>query len=106
MFQIGPDGVERLIAYTSRKLSKAESSYSITDLECLGIVFACRQFCKYMLPSEMNIITDHIALKSLVSAKELKGRLLQFTMELGEFDLRIVYQPRELHYLLDLLSQH
>ena len=27
-------------------------------------------------------------------------------MELGEFDLRILYRPGELHYLPDLLSRH
>jgi hypothetical protein len=65
LFQVGPDGIERPIAYYSRTLSPAEKNYCISDLEALSVVASCRNFRKYILGSETVIITDHAALKAL-----------------------------------------
>lgn len=42
------NGVERVIAYTSRTLSKVELSYETTRKELLSTVFGLKQFCQYL----------------------------------------------------------
>ena len=37
--QEGPDGKEHPVQYGGRKLKPAERNYTITDFECLGIVW-------------------------------------------------------------------
>ena len=43
-----PSGEDRLIAYASRKLSKAEQAYSQIDHEALAIVWSVKRFHNYL----------------------------------------------------------
>jgi hypothetical protein len=56
-------GNEFVIAYGSRTLKSAEAKYSITEKECLGLVYAIEHFKYYLLGNKFTLITDHIALK-------------------------------------------
>ena len=60
---------ERVIAYTSRSLNKAERNYGITDQECLAIVWAVKHFEQYLGLLPFQIVTDHSALKFLQTSK-------------------------------------
>lgn len=60
-----PSGEEKPVAFCSRTLSKAESNYSVIQLEALAIVYACRKFYQYLIGYEFTIKTDHRPLLSL-----------------------------------------
>ena len=49
----------KVITYTSRALSDAESRYSQTKREILGVVWAVQHFHLYLYGSEFIIATDH-----------------------------------------------
>ena len=61
------DGQEKVIAFGSRKLSKAEVTYCITRKELLSVYFFVKQFRQYLLGRKFTIRTDHRALKWLLS---------------------------------------
>ena len=42
--QVGNDGMDYPIVYSSRKLNKAERNYSTTEREALGMVFALQKY--------------------------------------------------------------
>ena len=79
----------RPIAIASRTTTKAEQRYPQIDLEALGIDFALRRFCNYIVgsPIEIQVITDHKPLCSIfngnhkgsICTKRIKWKVNQTT---------------------------
>ena len=79
----------RAIYYASITFNEAQESYSTTEKEMLAIVFACEKFRPYILGSHVIVLTDHAAIKYLMSKKEAKPRLIRWVLLLQEFDMEI-----------------
>lgn len=105
LFQVGDDGQRHTIAFASRSLCGSERNYTITELELLGILFACQKFRIYILGFPINIYTDHKALIFLFSCKLRNARLTRWTLILQEYDLKIFHCPGK-DNPLDTLSRH
>lgn len=56
------DGQERVIAYVSRLMNSAELNYSISEKECLALIWAIRKFRIYIWGNKIRVLTDHHAL--------------------------------------------
>jgi hypothetical protein len=69
------NGDERVVAYASCTLSKAERNYAITDKEGLALIFAIKHFRPYLHGSHFVVETDHAPLKALKTSRDLTGRL-------------------------------
>ena len=63
-------GCERVIAYASRTLNKAERKYETTRKELLAIVYRLKQYKEYLLGRHFVIRTDHAALSWLHKTPE------------------------------------
>lgn len=57
----------RPVAYASRIIQGAETSYASSELEVLGVVWATRHFHHYLYGRKCIVYTDNIALKSLLA---------------------------------------
>jgi len=68
------DGKERVISYASRSLNSAEKNYTVTDQECLAVVWNIKHFQHYLGMKPFEIVTDHSPLKWLQTCKMPKGR--------------------------------
>ena len=65
-------GVEKVIAYGSQTLGKAERNYCATDRELLAVKYFMEYYKQYLLGRHFRVHSDHEALKWLFSLKEPK----------------------------------
>ncbi|POM59836.1 putative Transposase [Phytophthora palmivora] len=93
------------IAYASKINSEAESKYSITELECLAVVWAVKLFRPYVYGRKFEIVTDHAALKWLMTRTELAGRLHRWSLTLQEYEFEILYRGGTTNVVADALSR-
>ena len=61
------NGVERVIAYGSRTLCRAERNYCVTDRELLAVKYFVEHYKQYLLGWKFTVRSDHQALRWLFS---------------------------------------
>ncbi|XP_019057368.1 PREDICTED: LOW QUALITY PROTEIN: uncharacterized protein LOC109116428 [Tarenaya hassleriana] len=93
------------IYYASRTLDDAQTNYTTTEKEMLAIVFAFEKFRSYLIGSKVIVYTDHAALRYLLSKKDVKPRLIRWTLLLQEFDLEIRDRKGTKNSVADHLSR-
>lgn len=99
------EGAERVVAYASRRLSKSEKNYGISDKEGLAMIFGVKHFRPYLHGTSFVIETDHAPLKALLKSRDLTGRLARWALILQEYDCDIIHKPGELHANVDALTR-
>ena len=72
------DGKEKVIAYVSRTMNRAERNYCVTDKELLSLRNFVEYFRQYLLGRRFLIRTDHQAHIWLFSLKEPKSRIARW----------------------------
>eukprot|EP00731_Ephydatia_muelleri_P035936 Em0180g3a len=86
------EGEEKVIAYWSRQLSKAEQNYSTIEREALAVVAAVKEFFPYLYGKSFNLLTDHNPLTSLRGLKDTGGRITRWLLFLQQVDIAIKYR--------------
>ena len=99
------DGHERVIAYWSRQLSKAEQNYSTIERETLAAVGAIKEFYPYLYGFPFKLITNHNPLTSLKGIKDTGGRLARWLLFLQQFNFIVQYKKGSRHSNVDTLSR-
>lgn len=99
------DGSEKVIAYFSRKLNKAERNYCVTRQELLALVTALKQFRQYVYGRKTKVRTDHASLKWLLHFRNPEGQLARWIEQIAEYDINIEHRPGRNHANADGLSR-
>src|SRR6185369_3154025 len=97
---------ERVIAYASRVLTIAETHYTVTEKECLAVIWATKHFYHFLQGSSFSIVTDHEAIPWLKKHNNPKGRLARWIIHLSEYEpYTIIRRKGSSHTNADALSR-
>ena len=99
------DGRERVIAYASRALNKAERNYCITEKELLAVRYFIEYFRQYLLGRKFVVRSDHQALVWLFKLKEPRGKIARWIEILSHYNFSIEYRPGRKQAHCDALSR-
>ena len=86
------DGKEMPVAFYIRQLRGAEKRYSATELEVLAVVAAIHHFLPYLFGRHFSVVTDHQALKALITTTPLNRHLQDWALKLQNFDFSVLYK--------------
>ena len=103
--QVSKDGREKVVAYGSRVLSKAERRYCITRRELLAVVHFVRSYRHYLVGHHFIVRSDHAALKWLRSFKEPEGQIARWIETLETYDYTLEHRPGKKHVNADAMSR-
>ena len=83
--------MQKPVYYTSRALRGAEARYPQIEKLASALTTASRKLRHYFQAHVINVMTDH-SLKKAMNKLEARGRLIQWAVELSDFDIK--YQLR------------
>ena len=79
--------VQKPVYYTSRALREVEGRYPQIEKLAFALITASRKLRHYFQAHVINVMTDH-QLKKAMNKLEAAGRLIQWAVELSEFDIK------------------
>lgn len=99
---------EKVIAYASHVLTKAERKWSTYDRELWAIVWAVRHFRHYLYKQPFVIVTDHkplLGLRKIPIDNDRTGRRARWALELDSFEWTVLHKDGHRHLNADALSR-
>ena len=99
------NGSEKVLQYISRNFNDAEKKHSVTQKECLAVMFAVRSLCQYLLRKSFVIVSDHKPLQYLLQKTDHTGKWARFQLELLGYDFSVKYIKAEKNCVADALSR-
>ncbi|XP_073294454.1 uncharacterized protein [Primulina huaijiensis] len=82
---------QKPVYYLSHALRGAELNYSETEKIALALVVTARKLRPYFLSHPIVVLTNS-PLERIMTHAEVSGRMVKWTLELGEYDIE--YKPR------------
>ena len=99
------DYKERVLAYASRTISKAERKYCVTRKELLALVYFVKYFRHYLYGREFTVRTDHGSLRWLMNFKNAEGQVARWLEVLSTYTFTVEHRSGRLHVNADSLSR-
>lgn len=75
LYQYDEENKEYTVSYASRSLKGAEINYTITELECLALVWALRKWNTILMERKVRVHTDNKALNFVSSCAQHSERI-------------------------------
>ena len=107
LLQADSSGVDKPVAYYSKKLNKHQRGYSTMEKEALGLVLAVQHFEVYLAGGggDIMVYTDHNPLTFLAKFSGSNQRVFQWSLILQPYSLVIKHLPGKDNVITDTLSR-
>lgn len=104
--KVSNGGEECIVGYGSGKFQKAELNWNVVEKEASAILEGIKKNRHYLLGKKFTIRTDSRVLSYLHGKREPKNKkLLNWALQLSEYDHDIVHIPSKLNGISDCLSR-
>jgi len=103
--QTDDNGNEYMVGAQSRLLKGAELNLSTSEKEALALIFGIKKFRTFLDGVHFKVITDHSALRWLMSIKDPSGRLARWSLYLQQYSFDIIHRKGALHVNADAISR-
>ena len=90
-------------------MSPSEKNYSVTELETLAVVWAMKHFHAYLYGHNVQVVTDHSAVKALLGSPSASGKHARWWLQVvgsGVRNVEILYRPGKENARADALSRN
>lgn len=99
------DDGEKVIAYLSRSLTRQEAKLTVTEKECLAVIWSVEKLRHYLEGVHFKVITDHHSLLWLHNLRDPQGRLARWALRLQPYDFELIHRKGKEHVVPDFLSR-
>ena len=107
LLQTDVSGIDRPVAYFSKKLNRHQKRYSTIEKEALALVLAVQHFEVYVCSAggDLVVLTDHNPLTFLAKFKTSSQRVFRWSLILQPYNLTVVHLPGKENVIADTLSR-
>ena len=107
LLQAGNDGVERPVAYFSKKLNRHQKNYSTIEKEALALVLAVQHFEVYVssVVGDVVVYSDHNPLTFLAKFQSSNARVFRWSLILQPYGLKVKHIAGKDNVIADALSR-
>ena len=106
LVQEDDQGIQRIVAYLSRKLLPNKRNHSLLEKEALGILASCLKWHPWIYGHKILALTDHRALQFLESTAQHNSRIARWKIISSNYNLQTRYRKGLLcHINCDSLSR-
>ena len=99
------EGIFHPICYVSRKITPAESRYSISELEALSVIYAVRKLHRFLAGVHFIIQTDNSPITVIQSGVHRNDRIYRWSLILQNYTFSIEHIKGKDNILADTLSR-
>lgn len=96
---------EVVVYYASKKLRGPELNYSATDGKRQAVLWAVKIFRPYLYGQRFELHTNHLALKWLLTCRDLMGKLARWSLRLQAYNFKVFHKQGRLNQNVDALSR-
>ena len=95
------------VAYASRALADAETSYAPIEKEMLAVVYSLERFHQYTYGRHTVVYSDHKPLEMILKKPLIKAakRLQNMILRVQKYNFTLFYKPGKTMHLADTLSR-
>lgn len=105
LFQTQEGGERRPIGFWSRTLTAPEKNYSVSEQECLSVIYGITTCRPYLVGEDFDLYTDHNCLRWLMEIVDPSGRLMRWRLRLSEYQFTIHHKKGYLNTQADAVSR-
>ena len=102
---VNENGSETVLHYGARATTKAERSYSATDLELAALLTGIRTYHSYLANTKFEVLSDHVSLTYIRNLKFGPSRLVRASIQLSQYDFVIRHIRGQANTAADSLSR-
>ena len=88
--QEGPEGVEHVVYYLSKKFLPYEEKYDLVEKTCLIMIWATKKLRHYFQSYKIQVVSKIDLLRYLFQVPALTGKISRWLVLLTEFDIEYI----------------